>query len=337
MEILPIITILMGFLACLFFLPLWIRKCRQIGLLWQDINKFKNKKNVAASGGLIVVFSFLLATFSYIAFRTIYRGLDLITINILAISLVVLIAAFVGFIDDMLGWKTNGLSMRVRIFLILMSAIPLIVINAGEKTMNLPFFGSIYFGILYPLVLIPLGMVAVTTVYNFLAGFNGLEAGQGVLILSFLSFVALTTGNAWLGVVGMSLVFCLLAFLIFNWNPAKVFPGDVLTYAVGSLIVAMAIIGNFEKIAFIVFIPYIIEMILKIRGRFHLKNGNWPQSFGVAKKGNSLVARYPKIYGLTHFSVWFLMKFKKKVYEQDVVFLIFGIQIIFIVLAWGML
>ncbi len=328
MEMLPIVTVLIGFVVCVVFMPLWIKKSKQIGLLWENMNKYKSPRNVAGSGGLVVLFSFLIGILSYVAFRTLFRGLDSITINILAILLVVLIAGFVGFVDDMLGWKTKGLSARVRIFLVLMAAIPLIVINAGEKTMSLPFFGPVYLGILYPLILIPLGVIGVTTVFNFLAGFNGLEAGQGILILSFLSYVAYFTGNAWLTVVGIGMVACLLAFLVFNWYPAKIFPGDTMTYAVGALIVAMATVGNFEKIAFIVFIPYIIEMVLKVRGRLD------KYSFGKPQKDNSLELRYEKIYGLTHFSIWFLKKFKEKVYEKDVVLLIFCIQIIFIVLAW---
>lgn len=334
MEILPLLIILLCFVVCAFFIPLWIRKCKRIGLLWENMNSFKNPKNLAGSGGVVVLFSFLLGVLFYIAFRTFYRGLDPIIINILAILLVVLIASFVGFIDDMFGWKIKGLSMRVRIFLVLLASVPLMVINAGDKFITLPFLGGVYVGILYPLVLIPLGVVGVTTVYNFLAGFNGLEAGQGILILSFLSYVSYITGNAWLSVVGMCMVACLIGLLIFNWYPAKVLPGDVLTYGVGALIVAMAIVGNFEKVAFVVFIPYIIEMILKIKGRIELDNGHWPHAFGIPNKDNSLELKYDKIYGLTHFSLWFLKKFKKKVYEKDVVLMIFSIQVLFILLAW---
>jgi UDP-N-acetylglucosamine--dolichyl-phosphate N-acetylglucosaminephosphotransferase len=265
------------------------------------------------------------------AFRIMFRTMDEVTINILSILLVILIAGFVGFVDDMLGWKTKGLSIRVRIFLVFLAAIPLMVINAGDRMITLPFFGQIYVGILYPLFLIPLGVVGVTTVYNFLAGFNGLEAGLGVLILSFLSYVSFVNGSLWLSVVGITMVVCLVAFLIFNWIPARVFGGDVLTYSIGALIAAMAIVGNFEKIAFVVFIPFILEMILKIRGR--LKK----YSFGKANRDCSLSLKYDKIYGLTHFSIWFLNKFKKKVYEKDVVMFIFLLEFVFILIAWGML
>lgn len=331
MEILPLLSVLVGFIVCLVFLPFWIRKCKQIGLVWEDMNKFSHPKNVAASGGLIVIFSFLVGIFFYMAFRTMFRTMDEVTINILSILLVILIAGFVGFVDDMLGWKTKGLSIRVRIFLVFLAAIPLMVINAGDRMITLPFFGQIYVGILYPLFLIPLGVVGVTTVYNFLAGFNGLEAGLGVLILSFLSYVSFVNGSLWLSVVGITMVVCLVAFLIFNWIPARVFGGDVLTYSIGALIAAMAIVGNFEKIAFVVFIPFILEMILKIRGR--LKK----YSFGKANRDGSLSLKYDKIYGLTHFSIWFLNKFKKKVYEKDVVMFIFLLEFVFILIAWGML
>jgi UDP-N-acetylmuramyl pentapeptide phosphotransferase/UDP-N-acetylglucosamine-1-phosphate transferase len=89
----------------------------------------------------------------------------------------------------------------------------------------------------------------------------------------------------------------------------------------------MAILGNFEKIALFVFIPYIIETILKVRGK--LKK----YSFGIPDKKNNLKMPYDKIYGLTHISIWMLSKFKKEVKEEDVTYLIFAFQIIICLLA----
>ena len=123
----------------------------------------------------------------------------------------------------------------------------------------------------------------------------------------------------------------LLVFYYSNKCPAKVFPGDILTYSIGGLIAMMAILGNFEKIALFIFIPYIIEVILKLRGRFDL--GKFPQSFGIPQKDGSLEMPYDKIYGLTHLSIFILKKFKKNVYEKEVVYLIFAFQIILCLLA----
>jgi len=194
--------------------------------------------------------------------------------------------------------------------------------------MNVPFFGNIDFGIIYPLLIIPLAIAATSTVYNFLAGFNGLETGQGIIILSFLSYVSYVTGTPWLAFVGMIMVSCLFVFYLYNKVPAKVFPGDILTYSVGAMIGIMAVLGNFEKIALVVFFPYLIEMGLKLRGR--LKK----QSFGIPQKDGSLKMPYEKIYGLTHLGIFLVGKMKKKVYERDVVYFIFSVQILFIVLAY---
>jgi UDP-N-acetylglucosamine--dolichyl-phosphate N-acetylglucosaminephosphotransferase len=134
--------------------------------------------------------------------------------------------------------------------------------------------------------------------------------------------------------IGLCMAASLLAFWIFNKTPAKVFPGDVLTYSVGALIGTMAILGNFEKIAVVIFIPFIIEMILKVRGGMKPPR---KQSFGIPQKDGSLKLPYDKIYGLTHFSILVLSKFKKKVYENDVVYFIYLIQFIFIIIGLLML
>jgi UDP-N-acetylglucosamine--dolichyl-phosphate N-acetylglucosaminephosphotransferase len=325
------LAILLSFFLSLGAMPFWIKKCREVGLVWEDMNKFKHPKNVAASGGIVVVMAFLLGVLAYIAIKTFIYSDEKFSLEIFALLTTILILGLVGLTDDLLGWKKGGLKKRVRIGMALFASIPLVVINVGDSTMNLPFFGSVNFGIFYSLLIVPLAVTYVTTTYNFLAGFNGLEAGMGVLVLSFLSYVSYATGNPALAVVGLCMVVSLLGFYYYNKFPAKVFPGDILTYSVGALVVGMAILGNFEKIALVVFIPYIIEMILKSTGK--LKK----QSFGIPDKNNNLKMPYEKIYGLTHFSLWFLHKFKKNVSEKDVVYFIFIIQIIFILLAFLML
>lgn len=322
-------SVFLGFVLSLIFLPLWIRKAKQVGLLWADMNKYNTPKNVAASGGIVVVLAFVISVLSYVAFNTFLLDSFSYSLEIFALLAVILILALIGLTDDLLGWKHGGLSPRVRIVLALVASIPLVVINAGTKTMALPFLGNVNFGLIYPLVLVPLAIAFVTTTYNFLAGFNGLEAGQGMLILTFLSYVAYASGSRWLSIVGLCMVGALGGFYVYNRFPAKVFPGDVLTYSVGALIAGMAILGNFEKIAVIVFIPYILEAILKA-GRGKLKK----HSFGIPQKNGSLKKPYDKVYGLTHFSIVFLSKFKKIVTEKDVSRFIFIIQIIFILIAF---
>jgi len=329
MNKLLLIPIAISFLLTVIILPKWIKKCRQVGLLWEDMNKYGEPRTVASSGGLVVVMSFVIGVLFYVAFRTFFIGTNGITSSIFALLSVILILSVIGLSDDLLGWQHGGLSARFRILLALIASIPLAVINAGVHRVAIPFFGIVNLGLIYPLVLIPLGIAGAATTYNFLAGYNGLEAGQGVLIITFLSFVAYITGSPWLSIIGLTMVGSLFAFLYYNKFPAKVFPGDILTYVIGALIAIMAIMGNFERIAVLVFMPYIIETGLKLRGR--LKK----QSFGKPQIDGSLTNRYKKFYGLEHLAIAILEKIKKegKAYEIEVVFMIYGFQIFWIVIG----
>jgi len=323
MNLLILIGVAVSFFSVLFFLPFWIRKCKEIGYLWNDMNKFNAPKNVAGSGGLIVILGFVLGVLCYIAIRT-FSFSNGVSINLQIFSLlsVILIFAILGFTDDFLGWERKGLSVKFRLFLAFFASIPLVVINAGNSLMNIPFLGLVEFGLIYPLIIVPIGIAGAATTYNFLAGFNGLETGQGIIILSFLSFVAYITGTPWLALVGFIMVASLISFYFYNKVPAKAFPGDILTYSIGALIAMIAILGNLEKIAVFIFIPYILEVCLKLKGR--LKK----HSFAKPNKDNSLEMPYDKIYGITHLSLFILKKFKTKVYEKDVVYFIFAMQII---------
>jgi UDP-N-acetylglucosamine--dolichyl-phosphate N-acetylglucosaminephosphotransferase len=321
------LPVILSFILTAIILPGWIKKSRKINLLWEDMNKYGHPKNVASSGGIVIIMSFVLGVLLYVAIRTFITEGNGLNLNIFALLSVILILAIVGLVDDLLGWQHGGLSVKFRLFLLFMASIPLIVINAGTHESIIPFFGLVNLGILYPLLFIPIGIAGVTATYNFLAGFNGLEAGQGIIILSFLSFIAYITGSPWLTLIGGIMVSSLVVFYFYNKYPAKVFPGDILTYTIGALMACMAILGNFEKIAVFVFIPYIIEIGLKLRG------GLKKQSFAIPQKDKSLEMPYNKIYGMTHLSLFILKKFKKKVYEKDVVYLIFIFQIIICLLA----
>jgi len=325
MEIILFIPLLLSFLISLLVLPHWIKNAKRTGLKGRDMNKYEPSE-VAEAGGVVVIASFIIGVLSYIAIKTFILKTDIVTIEIFALITSLILVSFIGMIDDILGWRI-GLSKKARIVLILLASTPLVVINAGHSSVNIPFIGEVALGLLYPLIIIPLGFVGASTTFNFLAGYNSLEAGQGVLLVGALSLVAYLTGSSWLALIGLCMIFALLAFLIFNKYPAKVFPGDILTYSVGALIAIMAILGNFEKIAVFVFIPYILETGLKIRGR--LKK----QSFAIPNEDGSLEMPYKKIYGLTHLSLFILKKFKRKVYESDVTYLIFIFQIVICLLS----
>jgi UDP-N-acetylglucosamine--dolichyl-phosphate N-acetylglucosaminephosphotransferase len=306
----------------------WIRKAKSVGLVWEDMNKIKSEQ-VSGSGGIVVLLAFLLSVLSYVAYRVfLLKGNDnYYLLEIFALLTMIVFMGFVGFIDDLFGWRKGGLSARSRLLLAIFGAIPLIAIKAGDSTMNFPLLGTIDLGLIYPLLFVPLGVAATTTTFNMLAGFNGLESGQGIIILTALAFVSYLTASPWLAVICLCMVLALLGFFIYNKFPARVFPGDVLTYSVGTMIAAIAILGNFEKIAIFFYIPYFLEVILKSRGL--LKKS----SFGKPNKDGTLDNQYPRIYSLNHLAIATLKKIGIKSTEKNATMAIWFFQIIIILLG----
>ena len=327
MEILVLVPIILSFLTVLIVIPLWIHKAKDINLVGPDVNKL-SRRNVAESGGLIVVTGFILGVLLYVAIQTFYIDSGNHFIEVFALTTSILILAGIGIIDDLLSWQHGGIRKRHRLLLVLIAAIPLIVINAGSSQIYLPFLGPTNIGIIYPLLFIPIGIVGATTTFNFLAGYNGLEANQGILLLSALAIVSLLTGSSWLGIISTIMITALLGFVFYNKYPAKIFPGDSLTYPVGGLIAIMAILGNYELFAVFIFIPYIFETLLKLRG------GLIKQSFGVPKKDGSITNKYDKVYGLEHLSIRIIERIKGKAYEWELVLLINLFQIAVILLGF---
>lgn len=326
LDIQLLILPLLAFLVALFATPIWIRKAHQIGLVWPDMNKINGDK-VSGSGGVIVLLAFIVSVFGYMAYITFYLHETSYLVELFALTSVMLLLGGIGLVDDLLGWQRGGLSRRSRLILVALASVPLIAINAGKHTIAFPFIVTLDLGLIYPFVLIPIAIVGAATTFNFLAGFNGLEAGQGALLLAGIALVAYYTGSPWISVVCICMVAALLGFLIFNAYPAKVFPGDVMTYPIGGLIAMGAILGNFEKIALFFFIPVIIEVFLKARGKLV------KQSFGLPRAGGSLDLKYDKIYGLTHLGIYLLKKWKIAPTEKRVVLLIWSFQLAVIILG----
>ena len=327
-EYVLILPIIISFLVSLFLLPAWIRRAINAGLVGKDMNKPYEVK-VAEAGGITVIAGLIIGTLSYIALKIFYFKQTEQVAEIFAHLSVVLIVAFIGMIDDLLGWKI-GLSKRVRLFLVLFAAIPLMVINAGESHISLPLLEGLDLGYWYHLLIIPLGVVGASTTFNFLAGYNGLEARQGILLLGALALTTAVMGNTWLSIIILCMIASLTAFLIFNSYPAQVFPGDVMTYSIGAGIASVAILGDIEKFALFIFLPNIAEVLLKLRGR--LKK----ESFAAPQKDGSLKLRYPRVYGLEHLAILVMQRLKIRVTENRVVLCINLVQILFIFLGFAL-
>ncbi|UCC57663.1 MAG: glycosyl transferase family 4 [Candidatus Bathyarchaeum sp.] len=324
------LILLLSFFLTLFMIKRWIRSANEAKLLGKDMNKYENPL-IPRSGGLVVALVICFSLLIYIFFKTfeILGSPSAHVVEAFAISATILLAAFIGFIDDVLGWK-EGLTQLQKVLLTVPIAVPLVVMNAGITVIQLPFVGYVDLGNFYPLLIVPLGIIGSTNGFNLLAGYNGLEASMSLVIFAFFGFTGLFVGRLWIALISFVVCASLLAFLYFNWYPAKVFPGNSFTYSIGALIATLAILGSMERIAVWLFIPYFIEILLYLRARVIDRMGD-VQAFAKPNKDNSLEMPYEKIYDTTHFAIWFLKKVKGKVYERDVALFLFFVQILFAV------
>ncbi|RLI08778.1 hypothetical protein DRO42_05685 [Candidatus Bathyarchaeota archaeon] len=146
---------------------------------------------------------------------------------------------------------------------------------------------------MYPLLLIPIGVLCCSNATNFLAGFNGLEAGMGFVLNLSLGLFALINDKQAAALIALTFAAALLAFLRYNWYPAKVFPGD-LNYTIGAVAVCATVIGNMERFAILCFTPWIAEALLKARSRFKA------ESYGVLQEDGAVKPLEEGVYSLTH-------------------------------------
>ena len=327
-----LLTLLLAFFVTYFLTRKFIDYFKSIKLLAKDLHK-PNKPALPTSGGVPVAFGIIISLLFYVGLQTFLFDNFEESVLLLSIISSILLVTFIGLFDDLkhpLG-KSNyeikrinkrfvkaksGLPQR-KWLLTLPAAIPLMVINAGETTLTLPIFGAINFGILYPLILIPIGFVGASNAINLIGGFNGCEAGMGIIYLLSLGILAIFTNN-FISILFFASVASLIAFLIFNWYPAKILPGDTLTYLLGAIVANGVIVGNMEKAGIILLTPFIIEFFLKARTKFKAS------CLGKLRKDGKLDPPYGKnIYSITH-----LLMNLKPMSEKEVTISLILIEII---------
>lgn len=308
------ISVALSFIITFLILPYWIKRATQHGLVLPDVHK-PDKRQIPGLGGLIVVFSIVIGTMAYIALHTFYYNNTSSRLYIFAAATSILLAGLIGLVDDLLGRKI-GLRQYQKPILTLIVALPLMVINAGESVMNLPVIGTTNLGLVYPLILIPLGVVGASNAFNMIAGMNGLEAGMGLIVTATLGLIAYDTGSTTAAIIASCTFFALLAFFYYNIYPARILPGNAFTYSIGTSIATIAILGNIEKYALILFIPYYIEFLLKIRGLMQ------KETLVNIKQDGTLIHKYSKWYSLPHIIMTFLKKCMIKPKEWAVVLII---------------
>ena len=263
-----LLSILLVSFAFTYLTTPWLMvRLKRAGIVGRDMNK-PGRREIPEMGGLAVVGGFVVGVLIAIALTTFHLiDVEMNLANILACMSTILVMALIGIIDDLFIMQ-----QKVKALLPVFAALPLVAVKAGVTSMELPLIGAVDFGLLYPLLLVPVAITGASNATNMLAGFNGLEAGLGVVMCSTIGLVAFLLGRAEAVVISFAMLGALLAFLRYNWFPARVLIGDVGTLTVGAVVASSVIVGNIEKVGVILIAPFFLELFLKARSGFQAES-----------------------------------------------------------------
>ncbi|MCY0859068.1 MAG: UDP-N-acetylglucosamine--dolichyl-phosphate N-acetylglucosaminephosphotransferase [Sulfolobaceae archaeon] len=303
----PIVAFILTFISTKWIIG--IAKSR--GFLGKDVNK-PDKPEVAQLGGVGIVTGFVAGAFTLLLLDGNYTHV------IIPVLLSSLLIAYLGLLDDVLNLRQS-----IRAILPAFASVPLIIYSSGHSTISIPFIGPINFGIFFYVIIIPASLTIASNAFNMLEGLNGLGAGMGAIMSLALFIASIKSGGFTIvaGYLALILAVSLIAFLYYNKYPAKVFIGNIGTYFVGSVIGSIGIAGYMYTALFILYLPYVLEFILKARTKFK------GVSFGKVEEDGTL-SWDGKPQSLTHI----IMK-RGRFKEYQIVAIIWLIEVIFAILA----
>lgn len=103
---------------------------------------------------------------------------------------------------------------------------------------------------------------------NFTDGLDGLLAGCSIIVFTFYAiFVSAAKGYLDLAVLGVALVGGSFGFLRYNAHPARVFMGDIGSFALGGALAALAVLTKTEFLLVIVgglFVAETLSVIIQV-------------------------------------------------------------------------
>ena len=243
---------------------------REVGPTWHN-----NKAGTPMMGGLFFILGAVLCIVGNLPIMVDYTVLYVLALG--------LCFGLIGFLDDFCKakYKRNlGLtSIQKALLQMAVSAIFVYLLYKQDPTrcnIYIPYFDT-YFH-LHPLLYVFFSMfvmIGCDNAVNITDGVDGLCGSVTLPVMIFFTAAAFAMGKYDLAVLPAALAGGLIAYLFFNWHPAKVFMGDTGSLFLGGIVCALAFALDMPLILIVVGLVYIIEtlsVILQV-GYFKLTHG----------------------------------------------------------------
>ncbi len=236
---------LFGFFLSSFFTPFSISIGKRFGIMdYPKDEKGRNKVHKISTPrtGGIAIFASFLVIFIFLRHYTMpFFGL--------------LIGATIIFIGMSLDDKFD-LSVLQKFFIQFIAAGVVIVFGIRFNFITNPFNHKIIYLGWAGVLLTFIWIVGITNALNFIDGLDGLAAGIAAISLVTLSFIAIYKGDIALALLLLSLSGALIAFLIYNFHPARIFLGDSGAELLGFILATISVVGAYKTATFLtMFVP----------------------------------------------------------------------------------
>ncbi|HEV3100826.1 MAG TPA: phospho-N-acetylmuramoyl-pentapeptide-transferase [Candidatus Dormibacteraeota bacterium] len=248
------ITFVVAFVIALILYPVVIRTLRQMKagqVIQAELPESHQRKAGTPTGGGIL-FVVLGIVGGLLAMLAGHAG------ALPAISGLI-VGGAIGLADDQSKLRVGslGIPARLKLPIQLVLAVPVAAIvfsEGGAHQYGLPFAPWFLF------LLAVIGIVAMANAVNITDGMDGLAGGLSVIAIS-ATVLLLPGAPAGEKAVAMTLAGALVAFLLFNRYPARVFMGDTGALAIGYAIAAMAIQQHFLVVLPLVALVFVLETL----------------------------------------------------------------------------
>ena len=232
---------------------------REVGPSWHQ-----TKSGTPTMGGLMFMLPVLLCV--VIGGWSAMRQGELGHLMVLGFSLVF---GLIGFIDDFVKVKLKrnlGLTSLQKFLLQLAVALAYLALLRwnGDLTNELyiPFFDvSLTVKWVVYLIFAIFVIVGCVNAVNLTDGVDGLSSSVTVPVMVFFAAAAIVRGKFDLALLPACLVGGLIAYLFYNWHPAKVFMGDTGSLFLGGVVCALAFALDMPLILILVGFVYIVETL----------------------------------------------------------------------------
>jgi len=216
----------------------------------------------AATGEAVPRFGGIALAGTFVASGLVYgflQGWDLLLRKDSVMVLVSSMAMFaVGFWDDI-----KPLGARKKLLLQIIVAAGAYFLGLQVATIKVPFSHQVLDLHSVSLILTVGWLVAMTNLINLVDGIDGLAGGVSLMLMCLLAFVSLS-GAPLQFVIATAMAGGLLAFLRFNFPPARIYMGDGGAYFLGFLIGSMTIANSHKGTVLAALIAPVIALGLPI-------------------------------------------------------------------------